>query len=440
MENQPNPNSVTSAESEVTSKEPTMPPWRSIMASHDAFLNDLECLGEMVDLVLPVLNRRDIEREQRIKKLTEEVKIKKDNGVSINIKEVKEFLGHVWKIRQGDRMFRQGIITSIVSKFDEFIIQILNSSYRQNPAWLKNPDKKISYKELLEISSLELLKDEIVAKEIDLLMRDSHYSQLTFLDSKLKLGIEKEFPGWLDFLEITERRNLFVHTGGTVSQQYLENCSKWKIVIDKRIKEGTPLSASDNYIRIAIDCFYELSLRVAQASVRRMFPDKLEDADKDLINKGVQLLSEERWELADRIFSFALSIPEELISKSESKYYFLINRCIARKFAGKDFNDDLHSVDWTPFHPKYHFAVAILEDRFSDAERLMRSEVVKNEVGETNFKDWPLLREFRKTDLFTLAYKDMFGKDYNEQLLFDAAKEIEAQQSEELGDLPSIDA
>jgi hypothetical protein len=259
-------------------------------------------------------------------------------------------------------------------------------------------------------------------------MRDSHFQQLTFLDSKLKLGIEKEFPGWIDFLEITERRNLFVHTGGTVSPQYLENCAKWKTPLDKRIKEGVYLSAGDDYIRKTIDCFYELSVRVAQASMRRMFPESYSEADKSLNNRTVDLLSEERWALANRIFTFALSIPEEYTTKGEYKFYYLLNRCIARKFSGEDFSADLHSIDWTPFHPKYHFAVAVLEDRFEDAEKLMRSEVVRDEVGETNFKQWPLLREFRKSDLFLRAYKDIFDKDYNEQLLDEAAKEIEAQQ------------
>ncbi len=406
-----------------------MDPWDPIMSSHHSFLNDLECIGEMVDLVLPVLKKRDEERNNRIKALTEENKTEKGSGLNVkSLTDIKELFGHLQKIQKGERMFRQGIVTSVVSKFDEFIIDVLKSSHRQNPSWLKNPEKKISYKELLEITSLESLKDEIVSKEIEAIMRDSHFQQLTFLDSKLKLGIEKEFPGWIDFLEITERRNLFVHTGGTVSPQYLENCAKWKTPLDKRIKEGVYLSAGDDYIRKTIDCFYELSVRVAQASMRRMFPESYSEADKSLNNRTVDLLSEERWALANRIFTFALSIPEEYTTKGEYKFYYLLNRCIARKFSGEDFSADLHSIDWTPFHPKYHFAVAVLEDRFEDAEKLMRSEVVRDEVGETNFKQWPLLREFRKSDLFLRAYKDIFDKDYNEQLLDEAAKEIEAQQ------------
>lgn len=155
-----------------------MDAWAPIMGSHHSFLNDLECIGEMVALVLPVLKNRDQERDQRIKELTEEIETEKGKGLRIKSgADIKEFLGHIQKMRQGDRMFRQGVVTSIVSKFDEFIIDVLKVSYRQNPGWLKNLDKKISYKELLEIASLETLKDEIVAKEIDSLMRDSHLAQ-----------------------------------------------------------------------------------------------------------------------------------------------------------------------------------------------------------------------------------------------------------------------
>lgn len=412
-------------------------PWSPILGSQGSFLNDLECIGEMVSLVLPVLKNRDQERDERIKQLT--VEIETEKGVSRRFKsqsltDVKEFIGHVQKMRRGDQMFRQGIVTSVVSKFDEFVIDVLNVCYRENPGWIKNPDKKISYKELLEIESLEALKDEIISKEIDGLMRDSHQIQIAFLDNKLKLGIEREFPSWLEFLEITERRNLFVHTGGTVSPQYLENCKKWKIPLDERIKEGVHLTASDEYIQKAIDCFYELSVRVAQATIRRVFPESCEDIDSALNNQSADLLSEERWELAERIFNFALSIPDDLTSKGEMKYYFLINRCIAMKHLGKPIHECLHSVDWRPFHPKYHFAIAILEDRYDDAEKLMRSPAVREEVTEQCFKEWPLLRDFRKTEVFQSAYRELFGKDYGEELIEEAEREIKAQQYTGLSD------
>ena len=163
--------------------------------------------------------------------------------------------------------------------------------------------------------------------------------------------------------------------------------------------------------------------------MRRLFVGCFEEADKRLNNGTVDLISEERWDLAERLFDFALGIPQDLASKGEMKYYFLLNRCIARKFSGKPITKYLHSVDWTPFHPKYHFAVAVLEDRVADAETLMRTQAVRDEVSEEYFKTWPLLRDFRNTEEFQRAFKDIFGKDYEDEILKEAEREIKAQQS-----------
>ena len=189
----------------LESKEtPKNAPWEQVFFTQGQFLNDLECIGEMLSLVLPVLKRKDTERDSRIKELTQEVETETGKVRQLkSVQNIKEFLGHIQKKRQADRMFRQGIVTSIVSKFDEYLIMNLKVSYQRNPGWLKNPDKKITYKELLEIQSLEDLKGEIVQKEIESLMRDSHQAQIIFLDSRLKLGIEQGFPQWLDFLEMT---------------------------------------------------------------------------------------------------------------------------------------------------------------------------------------------------------------------------------------------
>jgi len=214
-------------------------------------------------------------------------------------------------------MFRQGIITSIISKFDEFQIVLFKTAYAENSGWLQNPDKKMSYKELLELNSLEKLKTEIISKEVDALLRDSHYEQINFIDTKLKLGIQDDFHGWLTFLEITERRNLFVHTGGAISKQFIENCNRWKIKTPENLKEGVYLDADDAYISQAIDCSYEISVRLVQAAIRRLFPRSFDELDKLLNNKAVELLTLKRWDLAQRIFSYALQIPKDLRSRGE---------------------------------------------------------------------------------------------------------------------------
>jgi hypothetical protein len=402
--------------------------WASILAATDTFLNDLDCLSEMFSLVAPALKSRDEERNHRIKEIA--VEIEKDGKKGYQLKsaeDAKELIGHFKRMRQGDRMFRQSQITSIVSRFDEFFIEVLKAAYQQNTGWLKNPDKKVTYKELLEIESFEDFKKDLIRREVDLLMRDSHSSQIEFLDSKLKLGVTDNFARWKDFLEITERRNLFVHTGGRVSTQYLENCNRFGITVGGKVKEGGLLSASDDYINKAIDVLYEIAVRIGQAAVRRLFTDSFEAADNILNNTGVELLTQERWDLAERIFAYALDIPQALRSSGELKYYFLINLCIALKFGEKAYIAKLESENWTPFHPKYHLAVAVLKDDYDLAQQLMRSQAILEQIREPHFKSWPLFRSFRSTPQFEAAFREVFQKDIAAEIIQDAQKEIEAQ-------------
>jgi hypothetical protein len=251
-------------------------PWAGIMNSHGSFINDVECISELFSTIAPILDKKDKERRSRIDALTEEVRDEsgKVTGRKITSRDatvISELLGHFKKLRRADFVFRHNIIVSLVTKFDEFLVEMLSVSYKQNSEWLKNPDKKISYRQLLEIKDIEDYKNDLILGEIESLMRDSHYEQVHFLDEKLKLGIESGFTGWKQFIEITERRNLFVHTGGRVSPVYLVNCKKHGVPLDPTIKEDVILGASEDYNAKGVDCFYEMAVRISQAISRRLF-------------------------------------------------------------------------------------------------------------------------------------------------------------------------
>ena len=137
------------SEQETSEKPSTRPdkpdPWRLIRVPIDKFLNDLECLSEMFSLVAPTLKGRDEERDRRIKEMTAEIEADGKKSVRLaSAEDVKELIGHLKKVRRAERMFRHSQITAIVSRFDEFLIQILKVAYQQNLGWLKNPEKSMS--------------------------------------------------------------------------------------------------------------------------------------------------------------------------------------------------------------------------------------------------------------------------------------------------------
>lgn len=417
---------------------PEANPWDELFAAHCEFLNALECIHEMFTTVSPVLASKDHEREDRIKEISQEFEQSETDGKLVlrisSIDKLRELTWHLRHVRRADRMFRQNAVVSIVSKFDEFLVAVLRCAFEKNTSWLKHPEKTVTYKQLFETESLEDFISDLILKEVDQLMRGSHHAQVDLLDTKLKLGIAKEFAQWRQFLEITdqfleitERRNLFVHNAGKVNSIYRENAERFGFAGT----EDRVLSATDAYVSEAIDVFYEISVRIAQGAARRLFPECRTDADYALINRSAELLKDERWDLAERILQYALGIPEKLRADPELKYYATINLCIALKFSDQDMSNVLGTIDWTPFHPKYHFAVAILEDRFSDAAELMRTEAVRNKVDQDDLLNWPLLREFRKSREFQDAFSELYGKQVADKLLEQARDEIKGQQSEE---------
>jgi hypothetical protein len=410
---------------------PRRDPWDPIFGSADHFLVELECTREMFTLVAPILEANDAERKKRIEALGEPIKDEEKGRTGIELKslsDLQEFKRHISRMRRGDLMFRRNVIVGLVSQFDDFLVDVIRVAYLKNSDWLKSAEKKLSYKEVLETSSLDELKKELIVREVNQLMRDSHHAQISFLDEKLKLGIEASFEGWRNFLELTERRNLFVHNGGCVNSTYIDNSKRYGFPLNPKYVDGRPLTVSDEYISDTIDCLHELTLRIAQAAARRLFPDCFEEADRSLNNQTVDLLSDERWNLAERIFEYALGIPDKLRSGSEYKFYSLLNLCIALKFSGKKFKSHLQSVDWEPMHPKYHFAIAVLEDRFDEAADMMKSEAVLKEIDKEQLLSWPLLRSFRKTDQFSKAFDEIFSPDERESLLIDAREQLDAEQ------------
>lgn len=411
-------------------------PWDPLFRAHRRYLADLECLAEMFEMVAPILAEKDKDRTQRVNQIVEQLQnIQSSENddrepQSLDIaSQVSEFLDHISRISAADRMFRQGSLVSVVSKFDEFLTVVLRTAFEKNVGWLRNPQKTITHAELLDISSLDEFIADLIRKEVDQLMRGSHHGQVGFLDEKLKLGVQENFDRWVDYLEVTERRNLFVHGGGVVNSIYQTNAKRYGFAIPG---EKT-LTVTDEYFLCATDTFVELSTRIVQSATRRLFAECYEEADWLLNNQGFNLLKSERWDLAARLFDFAINIPSNLRSDDEVHYFHRFNFCIAAKHGGRDFSGVLKSIDWKPLHPKYHLAIAVLEDRFSDAAQLMREPAVLKEVDKHDLLSWPLFREFRNTADFKTSYKEVFGEDFEVELLEKARHELTEEESSIFG-------
>jgi hypothetical protein len=101
-----------------------------------------------------------------------------------------------------------------------------------------------------------------------------------------------------------------------------------------------------------------------------------------------------------------------------SRRIFVVNLAIAHKWQGKSEKalSVMAAEDWSDCGDQFHLALAVLRDEFSKAEEIMRRLGREaNGVGRPGYENWPLFKEFRKSEHFLSAFRDIYGEEFELQ-------------------------
>lgn len=308
----------------------------------------------------------------------------------------------------------RNLIVAFVSIYDSFISEIIRATYTINPELLNSCTKEIPVTPILKAESIEIIKQQIIEKEAEMVLRDSHSKQLKWLESKLGITLTKDFPNLKHFIEITERRNLYVHTNGKVSDQYLENCDPtFRTIKGKSLQVGDELQVSPSYVEHAYNILFEIGVKLCQVVWRHLEKNRsIEEVDDILVNIIYDLLKERDYKLAIVISEFA--------TKSYVKSYNKVNECIKciNKALAYYLNEDseeckkiLESQDWSASDLQFKLAVAVLDERYDDAYDYMR-EIGQKERMKDSYREWPLFTKIRERDEFKDVYKAIYGEPF----------------------------
>ncbi len=344
--------------------------------------------------------------------------VEKDGSESYRIKpedltsfkrHVKDLFSSALALRNVPRMF----LSSLVHHYDAYLGHLLRVAYYVKPELLNASQRHLTFTELVALTSVDAARDFIIEKEVETVIRDSHSAQFDWMESHFTLTLRKELPAWPRFIEITERRNLFVHCDGIVSSQYLSVCRKHGVTLPKDLKHGDDLNVSPEYFSSAVECILEIGIKLGNVLWRKLQPDMLQDADKHLHRSTYTALTEEWYSLAKVLLHFAVDTLKKQ-SSEESRCMNLINLAIAHNFSGEREQAlaILKSNDWSASEDKFKLAVAVLEHRHSDAVHLMKRIGTHGSVTRTDYSTWPLFKEFRHKPEFLATYRDLFGEDF----------------------------
>lgn len=303
-------------------------------------------------------------------------------------------------------------IVAMVSLYDAFIADLLECAYSLKPQLLNACEKEFSFSEIIQFENIEKIKQHVIEKDIESVLRESHIKQFEILSNRFKVELTKDLPSYNDFIEITERRNLFVHTNGRVSSQYLKTCKDRPIDHQEEdVQIGEELSASHLYVEHCYKILFEIGVKLGQVLWRKLEND-LEKADDSLIDIGYDLLKSAKYSLACVILDFA-SKPYVKHFNKESEYVLCVNRALAYYLQEnkETCSSIINEVDWSGTDLKFRLASKVLLEQYDEAFDLMRRIGNNNEM-RLGYAEWPLFNDLRKLQQFKDIYKEIYGCEY----------------------------
>lgn len=386
--------------------------------SYERITEDFVYNVDCINFSLPILMSRLLEAFKKTKKDIDDFfasKAKKIRGkrYSIHPQHAEQFeslLAENKKAFLAIRTVPRSLLIALVSYFDSHLRELLRITITLKPEIIASSEKKISTAELLDFNDVNEIKEYVIQKEIDQLMDESRLKCFEWLENKLNTKFDLDPNLLTRFNELTERRNLFVHTDGIVSKQYLNVCQRLKFY-KKLPKLGDQLTLTPEYFFKSCRDVYILGLELSQLIWRKVLGNQIEEADTYLINKSADLLSKGNNFVAGRIAEFGSKRLD--IYSEKNKLMLLINQSLAMKFgkAKKEAIKLIDFQDWTATENVFKLAASIIKDEFKIASSLMK-KIGKDEDMDDNYHSWPLFKEFRTQPIFLTTYEKIFKKPF----------------------------
>ncbi|WP_111900635.1 hypothetical protein [Aeromonas veronii] len=319
------------------------------------------------------------------------------------------------KLKTSSKLLPRNYLVSFVSEYDAYLGQLTRAILKAKPELLNDCDRQLTFSELTLFKNIDEAREHILDKEVESLLRNSHHQQFRWLESKFHVTLTTGLKSWPTFIEIMERRNLFVHCDGIVSEQYLKNCKEHGVDVSQ-LKVGDKLVSDPSYLREAYVCLYEISVKLSQVLWRKQFPDQRNSADESIIEVTYELLLNEQYETCKRLLEFGVDTIKNHASDI-NKRILCINKALVHKFLNEDKQclKTIDSFDWSACGDHFKLAVAALKGNNEEVHELMRDIGCNNKnMPKVAYLEWPLFKKYRESEAFMAVFYEVFGEDSRE--------------------------
>lgn len=391
----------------------------------DNFIIEIDSLAESLPLTIGLVEMKYRSTSKKLDKFFDQNSEKDEKGermFKIPIDEFNKFNRLNTDVKSAEAAYNilpRTFIVSLVSQYDAYLGEIYRTLFESKPELINSLENEMNLQEILQFEDLEELKDFVLEKEVEKLLRNSHYEQLKTLEKRVENLTAKKFtltsnlPSLSTFIEVTERRNLFVHCNGIVSRQYLEICKKHKVQEIDKVAINEQLTVEPLYFQKAYHSIFEIGVKLGQVLWRKFLPHRLIEADKNINNICYDLIVTGDYRLAQELLYFATEvIPKN--GNDEMKKTLTINKALSH-YLDNNKKECLKILDTEDFSvgDEFKLACAVLKEEYDEARKYMLKIGTNNdELDKEAYQEWPLFNKFRDTEIFKETFKKLFKEEF----------------------------
>lgn len=388
------------------------------------FIENIKCIKETYEYSELTLRTHLIETAGKYNNFIKSCGYKDVDGryvIEVPIYRVRELHRLHQKKCRAERAFElvpPSYFVSLVSAYDSFFAGLVRSYYVICPEKLQESEMKFSYRELQELENISGVTRRIIDKRVESLLRDSHVDQIAWFAKALDVNTLTTFKGWEDFVEATERRNLFVHANGTVSRQYIEVCTKYSSLADG-ILEGNQLKVDKAYFDKAFKTFYKIAIMLSQMLLRVKYCEKAEGGcesivDRVLIGNIFDIIVDKYYDVAIDVSEMVLSNPK-FSHNAFDRMYIVLNYAQAYKWSGNQAKccEILMKEDWTAYTNELLIPKYTLEENYEEVYKRMREIGNANKhITMSSYREWPIFQLLREQREFEVVFAEIYGEKF----------------------------
>jgi len=211
-------------------------------------------------------------------------------------------------------------------------------------------------------------------------------------------------------IEVFERRHLFAHTDGIVSDKYLNVLTQHNL-LKEDLKKGHRLTAPPEYFKKSIHNVIEFSAKLIQV-VWRKSENEVELADELLGTFCFELIEREQYQLAADLLLFS-----ESLKGTKAEQQRLVNKvnlanCYNLMDNTQKALEILDSEDWTARSDYFNICVAAVKRDLDTVLDFMLRLQNNPDWKIENFQEWPVFNKIRDEERFKKQFLEVYGLEY----------------------------